>query len=366
VSGTPWFLALHRRHQPAFDVAFFLGGFAFDALLLRRIDDGRVLVQQGVYLALACLVFLWDHVLRSRGVEPSGRWARVASMRVPVLHFFLGTLLNAFLVFYFRASASLFSFLFTAALAVGILVNELPRFRQQGQPLRLLLISFSVTSYLAYVIPMAWGELERWHYFSAVAAGSLAAVLLWAGTTLLAPHPGWRVGNSLVPAMALQAVLSLAYWSGAIPPVPLSLKELSLNTSVEPRRTERGLHYALQYQPAPVARWFWPGEDETFVGPEGAKVWAFARVFAPTRFKEQVEFHWDFEDARKRWVPAGQPYLASLEGGNETGYRTFAYLTLGPPGRYRVRVLTEDGREIGSRTFRHVQAPPPASLSRED
>ena len=42
---------------------------------------------------------------------------------------------------------------------------------------------------------------------------------------------------------------------------------------------------------------------------------------------------------------------AGLSGGNEEGYRTFAYTTISEATAYRVRVLTEDGREIGRLTF---------------
>jgi MFS family permease len=366
VSSGAWFLQFRQRHHAAFDVSFFFGGFAFDALLLRRIDDRAVLLQQGAYLALACLLFTWDHVLRTRGVEPGGWWGKVASMRVSVLHFFLGTLLNAFLVFYFRASASLFSFLFVAGLAVAIIVNELPRFRQKGPQLRLLLISFSVTSYLAYLLPVLWGELETWHYFTAVGLGALAALTLWAGAAMLAPSAGWRPWSSLLPAVGLQAMLVALYWSGVTPPVPLSLKELGIYASVTPHRTEKGaLHYTLEYQPGP--RWqLWQLEHERFVGPEGARVWAFTRVFAPSHFHDRVAFQWEQEDAQRGWVALGPPFLAELTGGNEQGFRTFSYLTVERPAHYRVRVLTEDGREIGNKTFTFVAGAAPVSRTRED
>jgi MFS family permease len=360
------FLQFRQRHHAAFDVVFFLGGFAFDAFVLRRIDDRAVLIQQGAYLVVGTALFLVDHVLRTRGVEPAGRWGQVASMRVPVLHFFLGTLLNAFLVFYFRASASLFSFLFIAGLALAIIVNELPWFRREGSAMRLLLISFSVTSYLAYLIPVLWGQLERWHYFSAVGIGTVAAVTLWLVCTLWAPSSAWRPRRTLLPVFALQALLGLLYWAGVTPPVPLALQELAIYANVTPHRTDGGaLHYTLEYQPGP--RWrLWERENERFVAPAGSRVWAFTRVFAPSHFRDEVSFQWEREDPRAGWLPLGAPFVTELTGGNEQGFRTFSYLTVERPARYRVRVLTDDGREIGFKDFTYVPGELPESQLRED
>jgi MFS family permease len=365
VSRAASFLEFRQRHHTAFDLVFFVAGFSFDALVLRRIDDRMVLVQQGVYLLLAALLFVLDHVLRVRGVEPPGRWGQAASMRLPVLHFLLGTLLNAFLVFYFRASATLFSFLFLVGLGAAIVFNELPRFRREGSAMRLGLLSFSLTSYLAYLLPMIWGELERWHYFSAVGAGAAGAAALWAACALWAPAPTWRPRGTLLPALGLQALLAGLYWAGVTPPVPLSLQELAIYADVTPHHSERGLHYTLVYEPGP--RWkVWDREDERFVAPEGSRVWAFTRVFAPTRFHDQVAFQWEREDPQAGWLPLGTPFVTELTGGNETGFRTFSYLTVERPARYRVRVLTDEGREIGFKTFTYVAGELPELATRED
>jgi len=74
-----------------------------------------------------------------------------------------------------------------------------------------------------------------------------------------------------------------------------------------------------------------------------------------------VHFAWDYEDPDKGWTQRGTPYATSLSGGNEEGFRTFAYSTLGKPGTYRVRVLTVDDREIGRKTFTYVEGESPAT-----
>ncbi len=102
------------------------------------------------------------------------------------------------------------------------------------------------------------------------------------------------------------------------------------------------------------------------MAPAGEKAWVFVRIFAPTKFHDQVAFAWEYEDPDKGWQTRGNPYASSLSGGNEEGYRTFAYSTLSRPGNYRVRVLTKDGREIGRKTFTFVEGESPEPVEELD
>lgn len=354
----------HRYHL-AFEVTFFFAGFLFDVVLLHRIDSTPLLVHQGIYLGLSSLLIFWDHRIQHAGAEPGGLVGKLASYRLWAMHFFLGTLLNAFMVFYFRASSGLLSFLFLIALAVIIVANELPRFRAQGPIVRVMLLSFAVTSYLAYLIPVLHGELRSWQYILAAIVGSAATFVLWKVFTYFTKDPRWTFRRAVAPGLMLQSALLAMYLAGVIPPVPLSLKHIAIYTSVTPHPSERGMHYSLEYQPAP--KWqLWRMEDDELVGEPGMKAWAFVRIFAPAKFRDLVGFQWEFDDPDRGWVKRGEPFNTRLSGGNEEGYRTFSYSTMSRPGKYRVRVLTEDGREIGRKTFAFVEGPAPAPHLEED
>ena len=108
-------------------------------------------------------------------------------------------------------------------------------------------------------------------------------------------------------------------------------------------------HYKLSYEPAP-ALFFWQKVSSTLELTPGAKIWVFVRIFAPTKFNDQVQFAWEYDDAQRGWVEWGRPFSTTLGGGSEEGYRTYANTTPSKPGDYRVRVLTADGREIGRKT----------------
>jgi hypothetical protein len=364
-SFTQRFQAFRQRFLVAFELLFFFGGFAFDVVLLHRIDSTPLLIHQGVYLSLAGGLILWDHRLHVAGREPEGLWGKVASFRLWALHFFLGTLLNAFMVFYFRASSGLSAFLFLVALAVLIVINEAPRFRERGPIVRVLLLTFSVTSFLAYLLPVLWGELARWQYVVAVVMGGVATFALWRLSARLTNDPQWTFRRAVAPGLVLQALLLGLFVLGVIPPVPLSLQHIGIYTNVTPHKEEGQLHYTLEFKPAPLWQ-LWRLEDATFIAPPGARAWAFVRIFAPTRFRDQVAFAWEFDDPEIGWVARGGPFTTQLSGGKEDGYRTFAFSTMAREGRYRVRVLTRDGREIGRKTFAYREGPSEGTSTQED
>lgn len=360
------FKAFKEKHHIAFEVAFFFAGFLFDVVLLHRIDSTPLLIHQGVYLVLSAALIFWDHRLHVAGKEPEGFLGKVASYRLWVMHFFLGTLLNAFMVFYFRASSGILSFVFIVALSAIIIANELPRFRQRGPIVRVMLLSFAVTSFCAYLIPVVWGRLHSWQYLLSVVLGCAATYGLWRLFRRFTHDPSWTFERAVLPGLAIQAVLFIAYVAHAIPPVPLSLKQIGVFASVTPIKDEHGKRqYELQYQ-SPSAWEFWRHESDTFVAPTGSKAYVFVKIFAPTRFNDQVVFAWDYDDPKHGWTQRGSPHATSLSGGSEEGFRTFAYSTMGAPGRYRVRVLTTDDREIGRETFTYVEGELPGLHTRVD
>jgi Protein of unknown function (DUF2914) len=353
-----------ERHHVEFEISFFFAGFLFDVLLLHRIDSKPLLAHQGLYLFLSAGLIFWDHKLSVAEAQPTGVVGKLATYRLWAMHFFLGTLLNAFMVFYFRAASGLLAFLFLIALAVIIVLNELPQFRSRGPIVRVLLLSFAITSYLAYLLPVLLGALRRWQYPLAVAVGTAATFGLWKLFSTFTKDPNWTFRRAVLPGVVLQATLLLLYLAGVIPPVPLSLKHIGIYSNVTPHR-EQGMHYTLEFQPAPAWK-AWRREDPVFVAPAGSKAWAFVKIFAPAKFEDRIGFAWEFDDPNTGWVERGKPFFTLLQGLSEDGYHTFAYSTLGKPGDYRVRVVTEDGREIGRKTFTFVEGEAPTPTIIED
>lgn len=348
------FRAFKERHHFAFEAAFFLAGFMFDTLLLHRIDSVPLLIHQGLYVVLAAFLIGVDHRIHVSGREPTGRWAKLASYRTWVIHFLLGTVLNAFVVFYFRAtSVYSSSSLFMALLLVVLFLNELPRFRARGPVVRVALLSFVVTSFCAYLLPLIAGRLAWWLFLPAVLVGAGATVGLWKAYRRFTHDPDWTFRRAVLPGLLVQVALVALYATRLMPPVPLSLRSIGIYHQVEKVSTPEQKGYKVRY--VNLSPWkFWVDDAGEFPMREGDKAYAFVAVFAPRGFRDEIRFQWSFDDPKRGWTPLGGPSVHGLGTGaenREQGYRTFANITLRSPGTYRVVVSSSDGREIGRRTF---------------
>jgi hypothetical protein len=333
----------------------------FDYLLLHRIDSIPLLIHQGSYLILLTGLLALDHRYFVAGKDPEGLWGKILSFRHWVIHFFLGTLLNAFMIFYFKASSGFFSFLFILGLAVMIVINELPRFRALGPVLRVGLLSFSISSYLAYLLPVVTGYLSSWQYFLAIAVGCGMTVGLWKMFRRFTHDPNWTFRRAVAPGLIVQGTLLLLYLAQVVPPVPLSLKYIGIFHDVKraPAGEQRGA-YQLSYVEPPS---MWPHirifefPGNVIFARRGDNAWAFIRLFAPRHFSDRVGFAWAYHDPKQGWVDIGAPFFLELRDGGEHGWPTFAYQAVAKAGEYRVRIVTADGREIGRKTFEVIADP---------
>lgn len=333
-----------RRWEP---VAFFLLGFAFDALALHRIDSRFSLLHQAVYLALLGCLLVVDHSFGEKLAGRPGLIAKVWSFREDLIHFLFGTLLNVYTLFYFRSASGLLHAAFFAVVVGFLLANELPRFRRLGFLFRLALYSFCLTSYFAYLFPVLAGFLSPWLFVLASLASLIPlGALLWQvarwGGGLEARRGAWAGG-------AVQTLLVGLYFLHAIPPVPLSVKQIGVYHQVE--RDE--LKWRLSY--LPTWKW-WSRGDERFLARPGDKIHVFVRIFAPTNFRDRVSIRWSYREPERGWVPSDAIPLA-IFGGREEGFRGHAFKSNFQPGDWKVEVISDDGRRVGSLNF-SVEADP--------
>jgi hypothetical protein len=355
MTESKWSAAVHRlqayrhEHKKAEIVAFFAAGFLFDVLAVRRVDDALMLFQQGLYLGLLALLLILDQRYRSGLGAPPHALAGAWRFAEDAMHFFLGTLLNQFLLLYLKSSSGLASFLFMAILCGLLVANELPGLRERGPVVRLALFSLCMTSYIAMLLPILLGFISKWLFVSAVILSCAALGLLVKKLCLRTEDPPAMLRQLAGPAFGVQVLLVGAYFAGTIPPVPLSLQFIGIYHEVA--TDEDGAHrsYVLKHE----RPWWkpWQHGDQDFAARPGDVVYCFARVFAPRGFHDAVFAHWWWRGTRGGWLDQGRAQL-NISGGREDGFRAFATKKNYQPGKWRVEIETADGHDIGAIGFR--------------
>ena len=337
------------------DIAFFAAGFVFDAFLVRRIDETRMLVQQGVYLAVDGV--LLAKIIAWRQQAPrQGNWReRLPRVADWLLHFTLGTLLNAYALFYVKSASGLATILFFLLISALLLLNELPAMRRLGPVVLYGLYSFCLTSYFAYLYPVLIGRIRWWMFGLAVATSIIPVSALALAHHRWTRDRGQVVRQALTPALGVQALLIVLYTLRLIPPVPLSLMDIGIYHRVE--RTDAGT-YRVTYRTPPWYR-FWRRDDREFLAVPGDRIYCFFRVFAPNGFRDDVGVEWFYKNGARDWAPAGRTAI-SVSGGRDAGYAGYAYKQNWRPGSWRVVITSVDEREIGTRTFWVADETPPA------
>jgi hypothetical protein len=330
----------YQRYERFLPAVTFFAGMLFDVLTLGRIDQLSNLIQLGVYVVV-CGAFLVIEVLDDhRPIAVSERFAKLWKYREEVMHFFLGSLLSAFAIFYFKSSsfvASLVFYLVIAALLVG---NEFSELRRVGPLVRTILFAVCATSYFFCLIPIWWGRVGILPFFTALVSSGVLftpfALFLW-----FRIRAQDQILKKLVyPYAATLATFLIFYLLRVIPPVPLSLTHVGIYHDV---RRVKGGYEVTSTRP----RWkLWQNGDQSFAAKPGDKVYCFFSIFSPGGFKDSIKIRWLYDDPKSGWTSSDAVPVA-ITGGREEGWRGYAFKANYKPGDWQVRVETSDEREIG-------------------
>ncbi|RJS18133.1 DUF2914 domain-containing protein [Corallococcus sp. H22C18031201] len=341
--------AFRSRYEKEEMALFFFAGFLYDILTLSPIDDGFSLAQSFVYLCVLAGLLLLEQRF-PEGTEPPKLLARVWRFREDGLHFFFGSLLSSFTLFLFKSTSGFTPFFFLLAMFGLLVANELPRFRQLGPVIRVVLFSLCVTLYFAYLVPVLLGRMGWWVFTLAVLLGCGSIYGLLRVIRRWRPDMRFLVRNVAVPGFGTQVALLGCYLLGLIPPVPLAVQYSGLYHEV--KKVSPGV-YQLSYEERPFWQ-FWHHGNQHFLARAGEQPQYFFRIFAPSNFAAyKVRVRWFFDHPDKGWTSLGSGWLASVKAnGAEGGYRSMARPGAPlKPGNWRVVVETEDGHEINRLSF---------------
>ncbi len=336
--------ALFQSTGSKTDIAVFLGGFAFDFLTLSEIDDPISITQQTVYLVLIGSILHFEFLESAGLITVPEKMERVWRYRRWAAHFFLGSLLNLYSLFFLKSSSIFSTGLFTLVLVILLIANESKRVQSSDVDLKFGLYVVCLFSFFSILVPLLLGFVGTVPFLLSLSMTAVGAgVFYW----LLAKRAIDRkllLRKFAAPSLGTLFVVLIFYIFGWIPPVPLSVEELGVYHRVE----KSGNQYVLFHE----RPWwkFWKTGDREFRAEPGDKIYVFTRVYSPARFSDAVFVRWLYKDPRTGWQSTDRIPI-EITGGRKGGYRGFAVKQNYAPGEWRVNVETTDGREIGRAYF---------------
>ena len=334
------FFEYYEKNETKADMAFFLGGVIFDIFTLADIDDPFSIGQQIVYLLIVGAI-LYREFLVDAGVEtPPIRFKKSWDYRQLAVHFFMGSLLSVYSLFFIK-SASIFSSFIFILLLMGLMVaNELKPVQKGGINIRMGLYVICVLSFYSMMVPVILGFVG---WIPLILSLTLTGATFYGLYALAAKRLEDKQAiktHLITPCGTVLGFFFLFYLIGWIPPVPLSVQNMGIYHNII---KAKGEYQVFDENP----RWkFWNKGDQDFVARPGDRIHFFAEIFSPGRFDDSVILHWQRYDLKEGWTSTDKIPMR-VTGGRAEGYRGHADKGNFQAGSWRIKVETTDGREIG-------------------
>jgi hypothetical protein len=333
----------YHQHELKLEVLMFCFGFGFDVIATGEgVADPKMIVQQVIYLTLIGFILYMDVLREARGGEAQfpPRLEKMWDYRGLALHFFLGTLMNIYSIF-FLLSASLFSSIVFVVLLFGaLIVNEMKAIRKRGADVKIALYVICVFCFASLMFPLLFNHVGIAPFLCAFAT-TLALVALFYHRLRKRVGPEGLKQKLLYPGLGVSVLFLALYFVGLIPPVPISIKKMGVYHKIEKQADD----YVLSSE----RPWWkvWHRGDQDFTARPGDRIWFFAAISSPGRFDDLVYVRWMYHGP-KGWAFSDRKPVR-ITGGRKEGFRVATYkdnYDYGD-GRWKVKVETQDGREIG-------------------
>lgn len=337
-----------------------IAGFTLDAIIIRRVDLLFSNVLLFSYLAIAgiCIVLL-NMIIA--GTLRGRAWTSLAPFLPAIIQFSFGGLFSGYVILYSKSAALAVSWIFVVILAALLIGNE--RFRNFYKLLafQMGLLFFGAFSFLTFFLPVVLGRIGSDIF---LASGALALLLMTGflrGLYRLVPELVRANGTKIARSMAvIFVVFNILYFTNAIPPLPLSLKDAGVYHKVE----KAGDAYLLEAEPS---RWYeaYLRYNTVFHRAPGESAFVYSAVFAPTKFSTTILHEWEYYDeSTESWVRSATLGFP-ITGGRDGGYRGFSLRENVEAGKWRVNVKTGEGKIIGRISFTIIGVPEPVKTEEQ-
>ena len=325
-----------------------LAGFIADNfILLKRVDVWESEILLFFYLSLAAIGIVLLNAVESGRVRHL-RVLAIAPILPVVAQFAFGGLFSAFVSLYSRSAAFVGTWIFVAALVVLLLGNERFRKLYVRFSFQISLYFFALFLFLIFFLPVVLHKIGTQMFLLSGLIAILCISLLLLVLSRVSPEIERRERTRSARSIAvIWFVITALYFSNAIPPLPLALKDAGVYHGVthlsDGTYVTQGENHQWYEAFLPVAATYHalPGE--------GALV--FTSVFAPTGLSTQILHVWQWYDpVSKAWITRNTLSF-TISGGRDGGYRGYSRTFNLTPGKWRVNVVLPSGSVIGRVSF---------------
>ncbi len=335
--------AKNERHLGA--IAFVLG-FGVDLVTFTILSVAHANLAFAGYITLASLMVSLG-VMLPRSQEYVATWKRACSILAPlVAQYAIGSLLSGFMIFYTKSAELSASWPFLLLLAGIFIGNEYFRTYYKHLAFQLALLFFALYAYLIFAIPLLFDRLGPEIFL----ASTGVSILIYASYLyLLARINRLELRSSLryaLPGALVTLLLVMgAYFTGALPPIPLTMTESGIYHSLA--RVES--RYVVLAEPS--APWYAFFTPRTIHLVPGSSVFAYAAVSAPVKFSATEVHRFErYDEVSGKWRTESRVTFA-ISGGRPGGFRGYSEFAPTTSGKWRVSVETPGGQVIGRIPF---------------
>lgn len=280
-----------------------------------------------------------------------------------VLQFCHGGLASNLAILYGMSGTVSSSLLFIGLLGCLLVGNELLRSRYALLRFNIgvyytLLLTYIVIATPTFIFHSIGGvEFVASTIISLVVMGAFLFLLY--STVLRVSERSVQVREAAGIVLAIFVLFNTLYFSGLIPPVPLSAKNIGIYHSLS--RDTAG-NYPVTYEP-PAWFAFWRDTSTTYTHVAGRTAYCFAAIFAPGGLRTPITHTWElYDEDTKTWEIQSSTTFSML-GGRADGYRGYSSHSNLSAGEWRCNVQTSRGQLISRFSFTVVESSSTPTLS---
>ncbi len=334
-----------------------ISGFLIDNFILfRRVDTLTTNILLGSYLVLIALCFILLHALEGGRIRAV--WIqRIAPFLPVVVQFSFGGLFSGFLILYSRSATLALSWIFIGIVAIVMLGNErFMRFYTRFS-FQVAIYFTALFAFLIFFLPVVTLQLGPTMFLASASLSVLIIILLQlCFRAVAAPIPRAEWSRAVQSVTAITMIFSALYFTNAIPPLPLALKDTGIFHSID----RVGDGYEAEYEPS---AWYAPYlGTQVFHHVDGTAVYVYGAIFAPTALTIDIIHEWQkYNEELETWDTATVVRFP-IQGGRDGGYRGYSFKYDPTPGAWRVNIRTEFQQIIGRVKFTVEDVPETPAL----